>query len=275
LEESVRILRDAGHVLRQIPTARAGHATQLAREAVAAGADLILTAGGDGTVNEVLNGMAGSSVPLGILPGGTACVLAMETGIGKNMRKAAWRIADMRPVRIAIGLLHADRRPPRHFLLMAGAGLDAEVVRRVKSSVKRRIGKGAYWLAGMSMVGERLPQMEVLMNENRIRTGFALASRVANYGGDLSIARTATLMDNRFEVVTFEGESSLGYLKYMAGVVTGTHMRMRGVSVDHVSSLALEAAGGDRIGIQVDGEHAGYLPARLEIVPDGVTLLIP
>ncbi|MBK5294812.1 MAG: NAD(+)/NADH kinase [Acidobacteriia bacterium] len=275
VEESARILRGSGHRLELCRTASAGHATELARAAVAAGADLILVAGGDGTINEAMNGMVGSSVPLGVLPGGTASVLAMEIGLGKNMRRAAAHLGELVPARIAVGLLEAPPLERRHFLLMAGAGLDAAVVCNIRADVKRRLGKGAYWLAGLSMVGKSLPQLEVRANGATVRTGFALVSRVRNYGGDLSIARTACLLEDRFEVVTFAGESSLPYLKYMTGVVLGLLPGMKGVRIQQADRVELDAPAGRRLAIQLDGEYAGHLPVTLTIVPDALTLLVP
>lgn len=222
-----------------------------------------------------MNGMVGSSVPLGVIPAGTASVLAMETGLGKNMRRVASMLAELVPVRIAVGLVQGPGRESRHFLAMAGAGLDAAVVCNVRADVKRKLGKGAYWLAGLSMVGKPLPQLEVRANGESIRTGFALASRVKNYGGDLSIARDASLFANRFDVVTFAGESSRPYLKYMAGVVLGRLSGMKGVCIQKATRVELHALGGQSLALQIDGEHAGELPAILSIVPDAITLLVP
>ncbi|MBM3812219.1 MAG: diacylglycerol kinase family lipid kinase [Acidimicrobiia bacterium] len=271
----VSILREAGYEILLRPTSHPGHATDLARDSVSAGADLIIAAGGDGTINEVLNGMVGSFTPLAVLPAGTASVLAVETRIGRDMEKAARSFPERQQARVAVGLLKAHGQQPRHFLLMAGAGLDAEVVGRVNPAVKRRIGKGAYWLAGASMMGASLKPMQVTVNSETMSAGFALASRVRNYGGDLSIARTASLLHDSFEVVTFEGESSLPYLKYMAGVATGTHYRLEGVRVQHAQLVKFDAPPEARIGVQVDGDFGGYLPAQAELVPDAVTLLLP
>src|ERR1700674_2851741 len=139
-----------------IPTTGRGTATDIARNAIERGADLILVAGGDGTINEVVNGMVHSEVPLGILPAGTANVLATELGAGKTMEQAAEALLDCTEERVALGLL-STRAPltdvrgsvesvryraatggsgfdhelldaQRYFLLMAGIGLDAEIV---------------------------------------------------------------------------------------------------------------------------------------------------
>lgn len=256
------------------PTTGPGAATDMAREALENGADLLLAAGGDGTINEVVNGMAGSYVPLGILPGGTANVLAVELGLGSRMERAARRLPDYVPERIALGRLHAEGTPPRYFLSMAGAGLDAQVVTRVSPGMKAAVGKGAYWFAGFSQLGHKLPEFEVAMNGRHFRASFALASRVRNYGGDLELARNASLMAADFEVVLFEGANPFRYLMYLGGAALGRIEDLAGVTVLRTQELEL-CATGRPVHVQVDGELAGQLPARVEVMPNALTLLAP
>ena len=249
-------------------------ATELARQALQEDADLVLAAGGDGTINEVVNGMAGSRVPLGILPGGTANVLAVELGLGTRIDRVARMLRHCLPERIALGRLYAQGLSPRYFLLMAGAGLDAQVVKRVRPGLKSAVGKGAYWVAGFSQLGQKLPEFEVAMNGRRFRAGFALASRVRNYGGDLELARNASLMAPEFEVVLFEGTNPFRYLKYLGGAALGSVEGIAGVTVlrtQEVEFLATDSP----VYVQVDGELMGHLPARAEIVPNALTLLAP
>lgn len=237
---------------------------------------MILVAGGDGTINEVVNGMVHSPVPLGILPAGTANVLANELGIATSMENAAAALAGCVEERVALGLLsNCSRQAPRYFLLMAGAGLDAHIVYDLNLGLKDRLGKIAYWAAGLSKLGKRLPEFTVNVEDAVFRAGFALVGRVRNYGGDLEIAPTISLFDDEFEVVLFEGESSFRYLKYMLGAVTRRLQGMRGVTILRSRKVAFSAPADPRIYIQVDGEYAGTLPSEVEIVPKGLTLLMP
>ena len=123
----------------------------LAREHVAQGADLIVVAGGDGTINEAAEGMVGSDVPLAILPGGTANVLAMETKLGGNLESVARRMGELKPRRISLGHLTCDGgKVSRYFLLMAGIGLDAHVVYKVRPGLKARRGSSRTgWRGGV------------------------------------------------------------------------------------------------------------------------------
>ena len=235
---------------------------------------MILAAGGDGTINEVVNGMAHSHVPLGILPAGTANVLANELGLGRNLQSAADSLFDCAPERIALGRLTTDSLN-RYFLLMAGAGLDADIVFHINQNLKNAFGKLAYWIGGLQKFGRRLPELTVDAEGRQMRDSFALASRVRNYGGDLEIAQSVSLLDDHFELVLFEGANSFAYVKYMLGVLLRRHQRMRGVTILNATKASFSCPDNNRIHLQVDGEYAGLLPATVEIVPSALTLLIP
>ena len=261
------------------PTTGPETAGSIARACIDAGATLILAAGGDGTINEVVNGMAGSDVPLGILPAGTANVLAMETGIGSDLLRAVARFDTLEPRDVALGRLLLPGREPRFFLLMAGLGLDARIVRMVKPEVKRRWGKLSYWEGGFAQVGKRLPEFDIIIDGQTRRASFALFSRVRNYGGDLEIARHANLLADEFAVVLFEGPSSIRYLKYFSGVLLKTLHRMSGVHLLRARSIEFmpvaETPVEMEIDMQIDGEYAGLAPGRIEIAEERVRLLLP
>jgi len=257
------------------PTTGPATAGAIAGDAIARGADLIVAAGGDGTINEVLDGMVHTDVPLAILPAGTANVLAMEMKLGSKLERVAERLQDLQPRRISVGHLTCDGgRVSRHFLLMAGLGLDAHIVYHVNAALKSRVGKFAYWVAGWSLLGRRLAQLEVEVDGRRYRCSFALISKVRNYGGDFEIARSVTVLDDQFEVVLFSGRTSLVYVKYFVGMALGKVEGMKGVTVLRASRVKV-ADCGHRAYAQIDGEFAGHLPAEIQIVPKAVTLLIP
>jgi diacylglycerol kinase family enzyme len=259
-----------------VPTSGPNTAGALAHEALAAGADLVLALGGDGTVNEIVQGMVGSAVPLHILPAGTANVFGTETHQAGRPEQAAARLPECLPHRIALGRLTCDRgKTVRHFLLMAGVGLDAHIVYRVDVALKARAGKLAYWLAGFRMFGRDLAEFDAHVDGTVQRCSFLLASRVRNYGGDLEIARQTSLFDDRFEVVLFSGRQARRYIRYLLGILFGTLHGVQGVTVHRVSRVELPCPQDERVYVQVDGEFAGRLPATIEIVPDALTVLLP
>ncbi len=263
-----------GHRVHPAPTHGPNSATDIARECIARGADLIVAAGGDGTLNEVANGMVHTQVPMMLLPGGTANVLAMEVGIGGKVKKAVRRMSLLEPRRIAVGKLTAADGDERHFLLMAGIGLDAHIVHTLSPALKARLGKIAYYIGGFQSLLRILPEFDVHVDGRRFRASFALASRVRNYGGDLEIARSIRLDDPEFELVTFEGNLAVWYLKYFYGVLANKLQGMQGVTITRTRSISLDGARGEVL-VQIDGEPFGPLPAKVELVPDALTLMIP
>jgi diacylglycerol kinase family enzyme len=276
LDCAVGILEKNGHAVTVAPTTGPGTAGAIAREHIVRGAALIVVAGGDGTINEAVEGMLHSRVPLAILPGGTANVLAMEMKLGSRLERVAERLEECRPCRIPVGRLICDGgRVTRHFMLMAGIGLDAHIVANVNHGVKARIGKMAYWLAGWSLLGKRLAQFGVESNGRRRECSFALITKVRNYGGDFEIARSVTLLDDEFEVVLLEGRSTLRYVKYVAGMMLNRLAGMKGATVLRADRLTMTGPEDSRTYVQIDGEFAGRLPAEVRIVPDALTLLIP
>jgi diacylglycerol kinase family enzyme len=159
---------------------------------------------------------------------------------------------------------------------MAGAGLDADIVYHLNARMKAAFGKVAYWIGGFSKVGRRIPEFTVEAEGRKFRASFALLSRVRNYGGDLEIAPTISLLDDEFEMVLFEGESSLGFVKYMLAVVAHQQRNMSGITILRTREASFSAPPGEEpIHLQVDGEYAGVVPARVEIVPNALTLLVP
>ena len=277
LQRTTATLAAQGIDARLIATSAPGSASLQVRQSLDAGCDLIIAAGGDGTINEVANGMLHTGVPLAIFPGGTANVLAHEIRLPIHLERAAAQLPNLRPCRIATGALRIGDLDQRCFLCMAGAGLDAEIVSRINVNLKVAIGKFAYYVGGFSQVFRPLREFEVNVDGIRYAASFALISRVRNYGGDLEIARGASLLRSDFEVVLFRGTLAARYLPYLLGVTLRRAHRMKGCTVVRGSSVHCDAPVADPAGIyvQLDGELAGKLPIHAEIVPDALTLLVP
>lgn len=276
ITQAESLLRAAGHNVILKPTTGPNTAAGIARDSIKGGADLVIAVGGDGTINEVANGMVGSRTPLAILPGGTANVLATEMGIGRSIQYAVEQLAHSREERISVGALTVEGAgQPRYFLMMTGVGLDAHIVYNINLGLKAKIGKLAYWLAGFSLVGRRLTTFSAALNQQQHTVGFALVSRVANYGGDLTIARGAHLLDRDFEVVLFESSNTFLYVKYMLGAVVGRLSGMKGITIQRSGRVELAEPARSRVYLQADGEYIGHLPATIEIVPDALTILVP
>jgi diacylglycerol kinase (ATP) len=276
VDRALEALHQAGHRVLAIRTQGRGTASGIARECVRGGAGLILVAGGDGTINEVANGMIHAAIPLGILPAGTGNVLATELDLRGHVDEVAREVGAWVPRRISAGLLTASGGAvQRHFLMMAGVGFDAHVVSRVDPNLKKSHGKLSYWIAGAGELKSRLDEFDVTVGATRRRATFALAGRVRNYGGTVKITRHAGLLRADFGLILFEGRNTFRYLKYLAGALTNRLERMHGVSVLHVEAAEFHVSGEKPVYVEVDGEIAGKLPAKIEIVPDALTLLTP
>lgn len=215
--------------------------------------------------------MIGSGVPLGVLPGGTANVLAMELGLGSRLERAIERLMRSTPRVVSLGRLCQPGESARHFLMMAGIGFDAQIVCDLSPGLKARTGKFAYWVAGFSQIVKRVGQLEARINGVAYPAGFLLVARVRNYGGNLELARGASLLHHEFEAVLFKGSNPLRYAFYMLAVAVKQVQKMPGVRTVRATRIEITCDAP----IQTDGEYAGRSPATVEIVRDALTLLVP
>jgi diacylglycerol kinase family enzyme len=220
--------------------------------------------------------MIHAAVPLGILPAGTGNVLATELGLRGRTEDVIGQVGEWIPRRLPAGLLTAGGGVlQRYFLMLAGVGFDAPIIRKVDPALKKSYGTLSYWIAGLGELNRELDEFEVRLGDSTHRCSFALASRVRNYGGTVEIARHAGLFREDFGVVLFEGRKTYQYLEYLAGAFANRLDGMRGASILHAKTLEFYPAGDAPVYVQVDGELAGQLPAKIEIVPDALTLLAP
>jgi YegS/Rv2252/BmrU family lipid kinase len=258
-------------------TSSQGHATRLAIQAVADGCDLIAVCGGDGTINETICGMAGSDVPLLTLPAGTANVLAEEVSFPVDPRKVAAALPSLVATKVPLGrVVHGDGEASRFFLLMCGVGVDANIVYNLDTKLKEYFGQGAYWLGTLEhLQHRRFQRFDVRIDGETYENTFALISKSRRYAGKLVIAPEAHLLAEHFQVVLFHGETSLRYVGYLAQAATQTLDQFEDVTFHHTDRVEILAPADGDIHIEVDGEYAGRLPAVVETVPDGLTLLLP
>lgn len=277
VERAVAVLEPVVGSIEAASTVGPGSATLLAGEARQKGADLVLACGGDGTVNEVVNGLAESAVPLAVLPAGTANVLALEIGIPVDVVAAARLLPALAPRRVSLGRVcfEGGSKSGRLFLLMSGIGLDAHIVYTLNTRLKSYLGILAYWASSLAQLGRRLETFQVTVEERRFRCTFALASRSRLYGGRLPIAQKAHLLAEDLEVVLFHTRSARRYPIYLGGVATGTLSRFSDVTFLQTGRLEMKPEPGLPVRVEVDGEYAGCLPATVGVLPHALTLLMP
>lgn len=247
-------------------------ATELARRAVVEGVDLVVARGGDGTLNEVLQGMAGSDVPLALWPGGTANVLAVELGISPDPQSLLETIEAGRTRRINVG-----RAGERYFFLMAGVGLDASIVRGVRPELKARIGEGAFWLSGIQhYIAWRPEPFHVRVDGDEYEGAFAAIGNATRYGGGFRVTPRASLDEAVLDVCIFPTRRFAAfYARDLLAVMLGDPTRFGDVIYVKAHSLEVEGAPSAQPWVQVDGELHGQAPMRFESVPDAITILVP
>jgi YegS/Rv2252/BmrU family lipid kinase len=279
--EQIRRIADALRVrsiaAKPTPTTRGGTATDLARAAVEAGDDLILVCGGDGTLNEVINGMAPANVPLAILPGGTANIAAKELRLPRDPLRAACELVNWSPRRLALGLATGPSGARRYFFSVAGVGFDAYVIHRLSSSFKMSAGVAAYVLEALRQVWRySFPRFRCGIDGTPRHATLAVVHRTSRYAGWLRMAPGASLFEPRLSVCLFKSAHRLRHFAYAAAVLARQHLRLSDVELVETRKVECAASeSGARIYFELDGELAGELPASFEVVPDALTVLVP
>lgn len=269
LARVLALLSRAGMTVDVRPTERPGHATEIAALAARQGIERVMGWGGDGTLNEVMRGLVGTETALGILPGGTVNVFAREVGIPRSIEAATEAFVHGEVRKIPVGF--AADRP---FLLMAGVGLDAEVVRRLKAGFKHALGAAAFWLDGFRMLASYTPPSIRIRSEGReVEASAVIAGKTRRYGPRYFVTPEARLEEPLLHVVAFRGKRRRDYLRFLAGVVFRRHLRFPDVLSWKTSSLTVEAD--SKVPYQIDGEFAGYTPVEIGVRERALAVVLP
>jgi diacylglycerol kinase (ATP) len=261
-------------------TTAPGAARELAAEAVADGFDLVVAAGGDGTVNEVLNGMGDAPdgftrARLGVLPLGTVNVFARELKIPLRIDRA-WEILqrgretkiDLPRVKFsADGVLQK-----RYFCQLAGAGLDARAIELVDWRQKKKIGPLAYVIAGLKALAEKKPKITVRANGQSITGELVLIGNGRFYGGSYAILPYANLRDGRLDICLLPRVDWPSLLRSAPGLLL--RGKLPASVAQHLSAETFELAG-DAAAFELDGEWVGKLPATFSIEREKLRVVVP
>jgi diacylglycerol kinase (ATP) len=282
IEEAADWLRTRGWDVTLETTAASGEATRLARRAASGGGSVVVACGGDGTIHEVVNGLAGSDAALAVIPGGTANVWVKDARLPRRPLEAARIIDAGRCRRVDLGLVEWEARggrqaEKRYFLLMVGVGLDAHVVARVSQGWKRRLGAGAYVLtAAREALFYRSQAVELELDGRErlnLRLGWMLAANTRCYGGVTHIASRALADDGLLDLLIFPGYNLLRATGYGLAVLAGRHYGAPGVVYRQAAEV--EVAGPSSLPVQADGEFVGHTPLRLRVMPGALQVLMP
>ena len=213
---------------------------------------MVIAAGGDGTLNTVVRGLAGSPTALAILPTGTMNVFARELGIPFNSLADAFAVIERGFVR-EIDLFEANQAP---FVQMAGVGFDAKVIERTTWESKKSLGPLAYLLAAVKVLGEHPPQIEVICADGRRETGVAvLAGNGSLYGGPFRFFRKADNQDSLLDVLVYKRTGYRLVWDLLCGLVAGGVDRVS--SACYLQTAAFVVRAEAEVPVQVDGELLG------------------
>jgi len=253
-------------------TQHAGHGIELAREAVEQGADAVCAIGGDGTVNEVINGIAETRMPLIVIPAGTVNVLALELGIPLDPADAC-RLVDSGH----LSWIDLGKAGDRYFSLMAGVGMDAAVVQAMNPTLKKVLHEAAFMVQGIpTVLSGHFPLVRVETEEQTVEGYFVVLGNAANYGGAFAITPHASMRDGLLDVCVLQTLSPFGTLHYWLAALVQSHLKHPKVQYWRTRDAGIAVVDGDdEVLVQTDGEVAGRLPMEVRIVPRALKVVVP
>ena len=251
-------------------TSRRGEAEVLARHAVAEGFEKIIAAGGDGTINEIVNGIAGNNVSLGLLPLGTMNVFATELGLPANNLPLCWEIIQANRTR-RIDLPSANGK---HFVQLAGVGLDAQVVKETSRAFKHSFGPLSYLISAAQIASRQPPRLRI-ESENAITEegSFVLVGNGRLYGGRLPFFKQAVIDDGLLDVLVFKRLSYVDIIRYLQNVIFTP--QITSPEVEYFQTRRVRVSSEENVPVEIDGELIGDCPVEFQIQAGGLRVLAP
>jgi YegS/Rv2252/BmrU family lipid kinase len=249
-------------------TSHTGEAEALARRAVEEGFARIVAAGGDGTVNHVANGLAGSNAALGLLPLGTVNVFAMELGLPLHSLQLCWDIIEGANIRL-VDLPSANGKC---FVQLAGIGLDAQVVKETSLASKRSFGPLSYLISAAQIAARQPPKLFIESEDTSVDEGsFVLIGNGRLYGGPFPFFKHAVIDDGLFDVVVFKRLGYLEIIKYLQDVIFSPQIRTP--EIEYFQTRRLRITSEQDVPLELDGELAGKCPVEFLIQQKALRVL--
>ena len=249
-------------------TAAPGDARAAAERAVGEGFTTIVAAGGDGTINEVVNGIAGADVALGILPVGTMNVFAAELGLPGDLDEA-WAVIRAGHTR-KIDLVRANSR---YFVQLAGVGLDAQVVQETSWNFKKNFGPLSYVISAAQIAARKPPRLVVEADGTEREGSFVLIGNGRYYGGPVAVFKDARIDDGKLDVLIFKNLGYLDIARYLTNIFMGKHTRLSDVEYFQTKKAAVRSE--EDVPVEVDGEATLRLPVTFRISSRKLRVVVP
>ena len=303
LEDVVVFLSRRGWTVNWRETSKPREATDLARRAALRGAKVVIAAGGDGTINEVVNGLLGTDAALGVLPVGTTNVWALQMGIpamnpvfpfakvvklvagleeriagpspvkyyGRVLLDAAKVLVEGRTVTVDVGEVSG-----RYFLMWVGIGLDAAITDSISSKEKRAMGSWAYLLPAIETVN-RFPSTDVCLNIDgkaiKVSTSLIVISNIPLYGGAVEIGAKASVNDGKLDVCVFKGDGLFSFVQHGLKVLSRQHLQDPDLEYHQCSEIVVDST--RTLPVHVDGEPFGETPVTIRAVSSALKVIVP
>jgi YegS/Rv2252/BmrU family lipid kinase len=250
-------------------TRKPKHAEALAREAAEEGFRVVVAAGGDGTINEVVNGIARTDAILGVLPVGTMNVFAMEMGLPQKLDQALDLIRHGTVRRIDLAKANG-----RYFVQLAGVGLDAQVVKKTDWGFKKAWGPLSYLVTAGQVIGQKPPKLVIKAEGMKeIEGTFVLVGNGRYYGGPFQFFPQANMRDGKLDVCVFKKGGYMNLLRYAHGVFTGSHTKLADVRYFKTSRMTVTCD--ETVPMEVDGELHCETPVKFKISRHSLRVLAP
>lgn len=251
-------------------TTRRGEAEAMARHAAEEGFARIVAAGGDGTVNEIVNGIAGKDVSLGLLPLGTMNVFATELGLPANNLPRCWEIIQANQTK-PVDLPSANGK---HFVQLAGVGLDAQAVQETSRAFKKNFGPLSYLISAAKISARPPPRLRI-ESENAVTEegSFVMVGNGRLYGGRLPFFKQAVIDDGLLDVVVFKRLTYVEMIRYLQNVIFTA--QISAPEVEYFQTTRLRVSSEDKVPVEVDGELIGNCPVQFRIQSGGLRVLAP
>jgi YegS/Rv2252/BmrU family lipid kinase len=293
IDRAAHLWNSQGWQVELQPTQCAGDGTRIAQVAVSGGFDIVVAAGGDGTVNEVMNGLVHTNTALGVLPAGTVNIWAREMGLPMDIEQSAlallqatWQQIDVGQAQTIMrrGRLRDRRRPSkkpkqlidRYFLLMAGVGFDAAVTAIVNPTEKKYLGAIAYVKQALQLAWKyKGRHVTIKLDGQKIR-GRVLMTIVGNsqlYGGVIKFTMNALVNDGLLDVCIVKGRSMLQAPLRLWSILFKSHHRDE--RIEYHRATQIQFLSRKPVPIQLDGDYIGTTPIQFDVVPQSLWVLVP
>jgi YegS/Rv2252/BmrU family lipid kinase len=285
LTEPLQVLQAHGWDVSVRHKMHGGQATELAREAVRNGYDVVVNCGGDGTFSEIIDGVMGSEVAVGSLPGGTANLWAHEVGISSRLRVAALQLASAERRRVDVGHVTVNQRHGQYFMLMAGLGFDGATIARVNKPLKNMIGPAAIGLAAVQALPKfRAVPVRVTLNDAEWegRVSQIVVGNTRRYGSFTRMTPDAFIDDGQLDICLITATDALSaglqfgslLLRQRPSMHSAEYYRASSVVVRAATPLPLEIDGGSVSLKKIQMTEEGVVYA-FTLVAQGITVLLP